>query len=245
MTNEVKTYGIAHTDKRLVDFVVQSSIDLLKKGGFTLQEIKALDPFTGDGIFLDALLSHNIGSVTAYEIRREQCAQTGNKYGKYVDIYCTDAFTMRPRNYNLIIGNPPYGKCTKAAEIDRRIRQTYGGRTVNQRALYDGYIRAIRWASDNLERGVIAYVINNSFIDSNTFAHFRKQVELEFQSIYVVNLRGNHRTSGEICRKEGGNVFANECRTGIAIIFLEKKHYPTTPRQYMNCPTKKQLNLFA
>lgn len=37
-------------------------------------------------------------------------------------------------------------------------------------------------------------------------------------------MRGNHRTSGEICKKEGGNVFANECRTGIAIIFLEKNN---------------------
>ena len=227
MTNEAKIYGVAHTDKRLVDFMVQSSIDLLKKDGILLQEIKALDPFTGDGVFLESLLSHNLKHISAYEIRREQCERTINKYNERVDIHCVDAFKMRPRNYNLIIGNPPYGKCTKDAEIDRRIRETYGGRAVNQQALYDGYVRAIRWASDNLERGVIAYIINNSFLDSNSFANLRKQFELEFQLIYIANLRGNHRTSGETCRKEGGNVFAHECRTGIAILFLKKKNNHT------------------
>lgn len=222
MTGEAKTYGVAHTDKRMVDFIVQSSIDLLKKSGVLLKNIKALDPFTGDGVFLESLLSHNIGYVSAYEIRYEQYARTSNTYGKRVEIHCVDAFKMHPRNFNLFIGNPPYGKCTKDAEIDRRIRETYGGCAINQQALYDGYVRAIRWASDNLKRGVIAYIVNSSFIDSIVFTNFRKCVALEFKSIHIVNLRGNHRTSGEVCKKEGGNVFANECRTGIAMLFLEK-----------------------
>lgn len=222
MTYEVKTYGVAHTDIRIVDFIVQSSIDLLKKNGVGLQEIRALDPFTGDGVFLEALLSHNVGYVSAYEIRPEQCEITCNKYSRRVDIHCVDTFKMKPRNYNLIIGNPPYGKCTKDTGIDRRIRETYGGGAVNQQALYDGYVRAIRWASDNLKSGIIAYIINNSFLDANSFVNFRKCIELEFEAIHIVNLRGNHRTSGELCRKEGGNVFASECRTGIAILFLEK-----------------------
>ena len=224
MTSEVKTYGIAHTDKRLIDFMVRSSIDLLKKSGVLLQEIKALDPFTGDGVFLGSLLSHGVGYISAYEIRREQYTKTSDIYGDCVNIHCVDAFKMRPQNFNLFIGNPPYGKCTKDTEIDKRIRESYGGGAVNQRSLYDGYVRAIRWASDNLKCGVIAYIVNNSFLDSITFANFRKRVELEFKSIHIVNLRGNHRTSGEVCKKEGGNVFANECRTGIAIIFLEKNN---------------------
>ena len=222
MTNEVKKYGVAHTDKILVDFMVLNSIDLLEKSGVALQEIKALDPFTGDGVFLESLLSHDVGHISAYEIRREQYEKTRDVYGGRVDIQCVDTFKTRPCGFNLIIGNPPYGKCTEDAEIDRRIRETYSGSAVNQQALYDGYVRSIRWASDVLERGVIAYIINSSFLDANSFDGFRKRVELEFQAIYIVNLRGNHRTSGDVCRKEGGNVFASECRTGTAILFLEK-----------------------
>ena len=202
--------------------MVQSSIDLLKKSSVSLQEITALDPFTGDGVFLGSLLAHGVKHVTAYEIRREQCTRTSDIYGNCVDIRCVDAFKMHPQNFNLFIGNPPYGKCAKDADIDRRIRETYGGCAVNQQALYDGYVRAIRWASDNLKRGVIAYIVNSSFIDSIAFTNFRKCVALEFKSIHIVNLRGNHRTSGEKCRKEGGNVFGSECRTGIAMIFLTK-----------------------
>ena len=127
MTSEVKIYGIAHTAQRLVDFMVQSSIGLLKKSSVSLQEITALDPFTGDGVFLGSLLAHGVKHVTAYEIRREQYEQTSNKYSRFVFLRCVDAFKMHPQNCNLFIGNPPYGKCAKDADIDRRIRETYGG----------------------------------------------------------------------------------------------------------------------
>ena len=111
----------------------------------------------------------------------------------------------------------------KNDSVDKRIRETYGGCATNQQALYDGYVRAIRWASDNLKSGVIAYIVNSGFIESVSFANFRKRVEEEFDKVYIINLRGNHRTSGERCRQEGGNVFGAECRTGIAILFLVRK----------------------
>lgn len=51
----------------------------------------------------------------------------------------------------------------------------------------------------------------------------RKCLEREFSAIYVFNLRGNCRTSGEIRRKEAGNVFGLGSRTPIAITILVKK----------------------
>ena len=220
MDEEAKVYGVAHTDTALVNFTVQSSVDLLLKNGFRLGDINALDPFTGDGVFIDSLLKHGVKKVSAYEIRGWQCQQTRERYGDKADIRCADAFKMKPRNFNLIIGNPPYGKVAKNAEIDTRIQETYGGGAVNQTALYDAYVRSIRWASDNLKNGMIAYIVNSGFLDGIAFSNFRKSVEKEFSKVYVLNLRGNHRTSGEACRKEGGNVFGQECRTGIAILFL-------------------------
>lgn len=52
---------------------------------------------------------------------------------------------------------------------------------------------------------------------------FRKCLEAEFSAIYVFNLRGNCRTSGEVRRKESGNVFGLGSRTPIAITVLVKK----------------------
>jgi predicted helicase len=50
----------------------------------------------------------------------------------------------------------------------------------------------------------------------------RKSLEKEFSDIYVLNLRGNQRTSGELSRKEGGKIFGSGSRTPIAITFLVK-----------------------
>lgn len=45
----------------------------------------------------------------------------------------------------------------------------------------------------------------------------------EFNSVYVFNLRGNQRTSGELSRKEGGKIFGSGSRTPVAITILVKK----------------------
>ena len=44
----------------------------------------------------------------------------------------------------------------------------------------------------------------------------------EFDSIYIFNLRGNQRTSGELSRKEGGKIFGSGSRTPISITLLVK-----------------------
>lgn len=223
MTEESRIYGVAHTNSVIVNFMVRSVIHLLADCGIPLERINALDPFTGDGVFIDSLISHGVSQITAYEIRSGQYKDTERKYKGKADVIHTDAFSMNPHGVNLIIGNPPYGKCGKNDSVDKRIRETYGGCATNQQALYDSYVRAIRWARDNLASGVIAYIVNNSFLESVSFANFRKKCEAEYDAVYIVNLRGNHRTSGERCRQEGGNVFGVECRTGIAILFLVRK----------------------
>ena len=95
--------------------------------------------------------------------------------------------------------------------MDNRIRNTYAEHStaVLKNSLYDSYIRAIRWASDRIkDKGMICYVTNGSFIDSNTADGLRKCLTDEFSKIYCFNLRGNGRTSGETCRKEGHPLFA-------------------------------------
>lgn len=217
-TESNRKHGVAHTPQAIVDFMVQSAVEML--GG--ADNVHALDPFTGDGVFVGSLAAHGVRDIAAYEIRSEQCAETAARYAGRAIVTCCDTFRMRPRGFNLIIGNPPYGKVAKSEEIDARIRETYGGAARCQTALYDAYVRAIRWASDILERGVISYVINSGFLDGVAFANFRKAVGAEFDEIKILNLRGNLRTNGEVNRKEGENVFDQECMTGIAILFLRR-----------------------
>lgn len=77
---------------------------------------------------------------------------------------------------------------------------------------------------DRLDKtgGIIGFVTNGAWIDGGSTSGFRKVIEKEFTSIYVFNLRGNQRTSGELSKKEGGKIFGSGSRTPIAITFLIK-----------------------
>ncbi|MDI6621252.1 hypothetical protein QMA48_07250 [Acinetobacter junii] len=135
----------------------------------------------------------------------------------------------------VIVGNPPYSAGQDSANdnnanvkypaLDDKIRQTYADRSVatNKNALYDSYIRAIRWASDRIAtQGVIGFVTNAGWIDANTADGLRKCLVEEFSSLYIFHLCGNARTSGEQRRKEKDNVFGQGTRTPIAISLLVK-----------------------
>ena len=112
--------------------------------------------------------------------------------------------------------------------LEQRIADTYAAQSsaALKNSLYDSYIKAFRWASDRLDKqhgGIIAFVSNGYWLDGNAMDGFRKSLEAEFSAIYVFNLRGNCRTSGEVRRKESGNVFGLGSRTPIAITVLVKK----------------------
>ena len=93
----------------------------------------------------------------------------------------------------------------------------------NKNSLYDTYKMAIRWASDRIkEQGVIAFVTNGSWIDGNVDSGIRACLVEEFSSVYVLNLRGNQRTQGEVSRREGGKVFGSGSRAPVAITILVK-----------------------
>lgn len=138
----------------------------------------------------------------------------------------------------VIFGNPPYSVGQKSANdnsqnqsyahLDDRISKTYAAGTdaTNKNSLYDSYIKSFRWSSDRLDKqhgGIIAFVSNGAWLDGNSADGFRKCLEKEFSTIYVFNLRGNQRTSGELSRKEGGKIFGSGSRTPIAITILVKK----------------------
>ena len=111
--------------------------------------------------------------------------------------------------------------------LDKRVSETYAVKssaTLNK-SLYDSYVKAFRWASDRIpqnEGGIVAFISNGAWIDGTGQDGMRRCLEDEFTSIYVLNLRGNQRTSGELSRKEGGKIFGSGSRTPITITFLVK-----------------------
>lgn len=144
--------------------------------------------------------------------------------------------TIEKQNIRVIIGNPPYSAGAKSQndnnqnlshpKLEKRVYEKYGKNSTARNVgvtTRDTLIQSIYMASDLLkDRGVLGFVVNGGFIDSKSADGFRKCVAQEFAHLYVLNLRGNTRTSGETCKKEGGKIFDSGSRATIAIIFFVK-----------------------
>ena len=109
----------------------------------------------------------------------------------------------------------------KYEKLDESVRKTYAANSKAQskRSLYDSYIRAFRWASDRIDPengGIIVFITNSGWLDGNSADGFRKCLQEEFSSIYVLNLKG--AAFGGV--DEGESVFG--IKTGVAITILVK-----------------------
>ena len=146
---------------------------------------------------------------------------------------------LNKKDIKVIIGNPPYSVGQKSANdnnqnlkyeaLDARITETYAkeSKAGLKRNLYDSYVRAIRWASDRIkDNGIICFVTNGAFLDSNNADGLRKCLCDEFSKIYIFNLRGNQNTSGELSKREGGKIFGSGSRLPATITLLIKRDMP-------------------
>ncbi len=143
--------------------------------------------------------------------------------------------TLADQKIQVIIGNPPYSSGAKSEndnnqnlthpKLEKRVYETYGKNSTAKvgATTRDTLIHSIRMASDLLkDKGVLGFVVNGSFIDSKSADGFRKRVAKDFARLYVLNLRGNARTSGEERKKQGDGIFDSGSRATVAIIFFVK-----------------------
>ena len=181
----------------------------------------------------------------AYEPFEGICLTDTFQMGEYKKISMEDVFPKNSDRVNklkdtritVIIGNPPYSVGQDSANdnaqnqhyevLEGSITDKYAKEsTANLKiSLYDSYIKAFRWSTDRIgdNNGIIGFVSNAGWLDGNAMDGMRKCFEREFSNIYIFNLRGNQRTSGELSRKEGGKIFGSGSRTPIAITILVKK----------------------
>ncbi|MFP6198181.1 type ISP restriction/modification enzyme [Helicobacter pylori] len=144
--------------------------------------------------------------------------------------------TLADQNIRVIIGNPPYSAGAKSEndnnqnlshpKLEKWVYEKYGKNSTSRnvgKTTRDTLIQSIRMASDLLkDKGVIGFVVNGSFIDSKSADGFRKCVAQDFSRLYVLNLRGNARTSGEERKKEGDGIFDSGSRATVAVVFFVK-----------------------
>ncbi len=143
--------------------------------------------------------------------------------------------TIEEQNIRVIIGNPPYSVGAKSQndnnqnlshpKLEKRVYEKYGKNSTAKAGATtrDTLIQSIYMASELLkDKGVLGFVVNGGFIDSKSGDGFRKSVAKDFAHLYVLNLRGNARTSGEERKKECDGIFDSGSRATIAVIFFVK-----------------------
>lgn len=131
---------------------------------------------------------------------------------------------------NIILGNPPYsGISSNSGEWITSLIEDYkyiDGVHFGERKhwLQDDYVKFIRCFEKVLEddRGILAYVCNNGFLENPTFRAMRWHLLKSFDEIYVLNLHGNSKkkeTSLDGSKDE--NVF--DIQQGVSInVFVRK-----------------------
>jgi predicted helicase len=133
----------------------------------------------------------------------------------------------------VVIGNPPYNvgqinendnnKNRKYEVVDEWVRDTYAkdSKASNKNKLSDPYVKAICWASRRIgEEGIVAFVTNNSFLESVAFDGMRKQLSQDFSLLYVLDLGGNVRKNPKLSGTTH-NVFG--IQVGVSINIFVKK----------------------
>ena len=149
----------------------------------------------------------------------------------------------------VILGNPPYPQDSSNPSREGR-KLTFIGRLIedykqidgkplgerNTKVLQSDYVKFIRWAQWRIDKngeGVVAYIVNNSFLDGPTFRGMRQSLLNSFNRIYLLNLHGsNRRTEANPKVQRDENVF--DILQGVSILFCvkERQHSTSTKVYY-------------
>jgi predicted helicase len=235
----------------IIDYLSKDKLEYKYKNEIHANEVAIL-PYYISNLNIEFTYSQKMGKYNEFEnlCFVDTLDNMGFAYrGKQIDLFAPFTeinskriYKQNTKKISVIIGNPPYNanqanendnnKNREYPIIDKRIKDTYVKFSRAQKTkVYDMYSRFYRWAMDRIDdKGVIAFITNNSFINSKTFDGFRKVVQDEFQHAYIIDLGGNIRElSGKdgIFLNEKHTIFGQAAAVGIAIMFLIKDKSPS------------------
>ncbi|WP_187838951.1 DEAD/DEAH box helicase [Helicobacter pylori] len=236
--------GIVYTPIEVVDFILRATNGILKKHfntDFNDQSITIFDPFTGTGSFIARLLSKENALISDEDLKEKfqkglfafdivllsyyialinitQAAQNrDSSLTNFKNIALTDSLDyLEEKSAKGVI--PGFEDLKENQEIKNTMEKQ------NIRVIIGNppYSAGAKSQNDNNQNLSHPKLENGSFIDSKSADGFRKCVAKEFSHLYVLNLRGNARTSGENRKKEGDGIFDSGSRATVAIVFFVK-----------------------
>jgi predicted helicase len=145
----------------------------------------------------------------------------------------------------IIFGNPPYAVSSQVKspwiqdlilDYKKELNREGKKRILGLKGIQDDYVKFIRLAQwkivdqDNI--GILAYVVNNYFLDGDIFRGMRVSLKYAFDEIWIINLHGDPKKKQPNITDE--NVF--EIQTGICLFFaLKYKNKKTLPQNEKGC----------
>jgi len=110
-------------------------------------------------------------------------------------------------SFSIILGETPHSnrkvsgnRGRSSSTLDKRVLMTYGraSKARNKSVLADPYVKAVRWASDAINRskeGIVCLVCKNNFIGDLAFDGFRQHLNKDFDAVFVLEIgseEGHH-----------------------------------------------------
>jgi predicted helicase len=136
------------------------------------------------------------------------------------------------KDLTIIFGNPPYAisSITKSSWISKLIQDYKPGlksesskKISGVKGIQDDYIKFIRFGqwklADQNHLGILAFVVNNYFLDGTVFRGMRESLLNAFDAIWIINLHGDPKKKSPSASKDE-NVF--DIQTGICLFFAVK-----------------------
>lgn len=254
--------GVVYTPKKVTDFMVNSTNELCKKyfnKSIYDRDVRILDPFLGTGNYIESIIESSDdlieSDINGYEINPlSHLIASLNienklylKYKKYIpfnNMKMCDTFREDGKEF-ILIGNPPYSrgqsdlnennKNKKHVELEKIIKDNYGSnsRSQNRNAIYDSYVKAIKWSEQRIgDEGIIVYITNNSFLKGFSFDGMRRCLSKDFNRIYILDLGG-----------ENGNENIFNIKVGVSInFFIKSKKLTDYKINYKRVDEKEKTN---
>ena len=179
-----------------------------------------------NGILCDTFQTTEKGGKDSFAFMRENKNRADAQSALPIRVILSNPpYSIGQRDANDDAQNPPRNYY---AQLDGSIQETFRAKSSARsgKALYDSYVRAIRWSINRIpddEGGIIGFVTNAGFLHRPSLDGLRKSLVNELSAIYILDLRGNQRTQGEMSLREGGKIFGGGSRTPVAIALLIKK----------------------
>ncbi len=199
-----------------------------------------LDPCCGSGLFLtEAAERWGRAVIAGVECDPASAMSAAVLLANRTQLRCANSLDLRAEQLRqsfasanglerlVILGNPPYanfGRRNQFPWLERLLRDYKQGLSEKKLNLNDDYIKFLRWSQHQVDEvgvGAVAFVLNNSFLESITRRMLRWSLLQSFDRIEVIDLHGGVGKGETAGAQPDENVFG--IRQGVVILVLLKR----------------------